>query len=213
MNKLPDISEIKNELDLNGKMLIEYDDIAFDANYFNDLVLHLPKFHFSEIRPLHKIWITKGVDTKMVTPYLEELRIQIKEYNSIREKTFSAFIKHLNLKNVEGEFYKLRRKLQETNDWPKGKYNEWNYWFHGGDIEFDNNRTGEHFNIRMSNVRSVKYWSIYKFILGTNSGSEIGKFISDKKEMVSKMLDLLVLDKKMFEIRTEFGEKQYELVN
>ena len=193
-------------------MLIEYDDIVFDASYFNDLVLQLPKFHVSEIRPLHKISISKGIATTIITPYLDELRNQIKQYNNLREKTFSAFLRHLNLKNVEGQFYKLRRKLQETNDWPKGKFNEWNYWFHGGDIEFDNIRTGEHFNIRMTNIRSVKYWSIHKYILGTKNESEIGKFIADKKEMVSKMIDLLVLDEKMVEIRTEIGEKQYELI-
>lgn len=212
MNKLPNISEIKNELESNGKMLIDNDDIVFDAYYFNDLVLQLPKFQVSEIRPLYRISITKGIDSKIIYPYLDELQNQIKEYKKLRKKIFNQFLDNLNLKNIEGEFYKLRNKLKETNDWPKGNFGDWNYWFHGGDIEFDNNGTGQHFNIRMTNIRSIKFWSIYKFIIGTNRKSDVGKFIFDKKEVIIKMFDLLVIEKRMIVIRTEFGEKQYELL-
>lgn len=211
MIKPPTLSEIRRKLKANGEMLIEYEERIIDSTYFNNLVLKLPKYNVSEIRPLHKICISKGIDTEIIVPHLNTLIFQIRAYIKVREYTFNQFLNHFNLKDIEGNFYKLRTRLKENDTWPKGEYKDWNYWSHGGDIEFDNRSTGEHFNIRMSNIRSVKYWSIYKFIMGTNEKSEIREFLIKKKEVISKMFDLLVIDKKMKVIRTDFGEKQYEL--
>ena len=63
----------------------------------------------------------------------------------------------------------------------------------------------------MSNIRNLKYWSLHKYIVGTNKESELAKFLMDRKETIMKMLDVLVIKNKLNEIRTEFGEKQYEL--
>lgn len=210
---MPNIELIKNGLSDKGSYLIEYEVNSFDSNYFNELVKLLPEYSVQEIRAFQKIWIIEGTDTKQILPYLDEMLIQIKKYKILRETTFNQFLTHLKIEDIEGNFYKLRVKLQDANEWPKGVYKEWNYWSHGGDIEFDNETTGEHFNIRMANIRSLKFWSIYKFIIGTNGESEVGAFVSENKDVIRKMFDLFVLNNDMLEIRTELSEKQYELVS
>lgn len=213
LKKLPTIELIKNELSDEDSYLIEYEVNSFDSKYFNSLVKLLPKYRVSEIRPFQKIWIIKGTESKYILPYLDDILVQIKKYKILRTTIFNRFLNSLEIENIEGNFYKLREKLQETDKWPKGVYENWSYWSHGGDIEFDNESTGEHFNIRMANIQSLKFWSIHKFIRGTNKDSDLGKFIKDKKEVVSKIFDLLVVENKMKVIRTDFGEKQYELIN
>lgn len=211
MTELLKIEQIKQKLLLDSELLIEYDFNAFDENYFNNLVIELPSFKVSEIRPLQKIWITKGIDTQILHKYLGQLAIYIIDYNQLRSKVFREFLSSLNIDKIEGEFYKLREKLQDLNAWPNGKFKNWKYWSHGGDIDFDNIKNESHFNIAMSNIRSIKYWSIYRYIKALNNENVETKFIVENKEEIPRMLDLLALQNKLKVIRTQFGEKQYQL--
>lgn len=211
MTELPEIEQIKQKLSLDSELLIEYDFDAFDENYFNNLVIELPSFKVSEIRSHQKIWITKGIDTQILHKYLDQLVIYIIDYNQLRTKIFREFLSSLNIDKIEGEFYKLREKLQDLNAWPNGKFKNWKYWSHGGDIEFDNIKNESHFNIAMSNISSIKYWSIYRYIKALNNENVETKFLVENKEEIPRMLDLLALQNKLKVIRTQFGEKQYQL--
>lgn len=213
MIELIKIEQIKQELDTKGQLLIEYDFDAFDENYFNELVKELTDFKVSEIRPCQKIWITKGINTDILYTKLNQLVLHIISYNKIRTEVFNEFLSSLGIDKIEGEFYKLRIKLQSQNAWPKGEFKDWNYWSHGGDIEFDNTENGSHFNIRMSNINSIKPWSIHRYLKGITPKSEESKFIVEHKEEIPRMLDLLVLQNELKAIRTPFGEKQYQLEN
>lgn len=211
MKNKPTISEIKKSILSKGRYLIEYEIDNFEPSYFNKLVLELPDCHVHEVRPLQKIWIKKGIETESVNPYLSELNEILANYSICRTKVFTQFLAKFHLKDIAGEFYKLRRKLQEIQEWPKGNFEDWNYWSHGGDIEFDNQITFEHFNINMSNIQDLKYWSIYNHIIKSRKETNLANFIKGESEKVSKMFDLLVLENKLLVIRTPFGAKQYEL--
>ena len=210
---LKNIEQIKQELESSDELLLEYDYDAFDEEYFNELEKRLDNFKVSEIRPQQKILITKGIKNKNLTIYLNQLLKHITSYNKLRKEVFSDFITSLDIDKIEGEFYKLREKLQNTGNWPRGNYKQWKYCTYGGDIEFDNIENGGHFNIAMSNINSIKYRSIHKYIEGTTNKSVESEYINEHMEEIPKMLDLLVLQKKIKVIRTPFYEKQYELVN
>ena len=107
----------------------------------------MPEFHVAEITPFQKIWITNGTGTNQILPYLNDMISHIKSYNELRNNVFNQFLNHLNITDIEGNFYKLREALQRNHKWPRGEFKEWSYWSHGGDIEFDNETTSEHFNI------------------------------------------------------------------
>ncbi len=199
------------DLKSKDKLLIEFDYDAFNSTYFNKLVEDLPNHNVSEIRPRQKISITHGINNNTLNKYLEELVIQIKSYNKVRTQVFGQFLLSLGLDKIEVEFYKLREKLQSLNAWPKGNFENWHYWSHGIDIEFDNYENGSHFNIAMSNINSIKYWSIHRYIESIVNKSQESKFIVKHKQTIPKMFDLLVLQNRLVAIRTPFGEKQYEV--
>lgn len=213
MTELPTIEQIRQRLSFNSEMFIEYQIDAFDENYFNNLVKELPNFKVSEIRPYQKIMITKGINSQILHEYLDQLGIHIIEYDQMRTKIFNEFLLSLNIDKIEGEFYKLREKLQDLNTWPKGIFKNWKYWSHGGDIEFDNVENESHFNIAMSNITSIKYWSIHRYIKSINNKNKETNFIVKNMEEIPRMLDLLALENKIEVIRTQFGEKQYQLKN
>jgi len=213
LKDLPKIEQIRKVLESKNELLIEYEFDAIEPEYFNELVRELTNYTVSEIRPLQKVWITKGIETNILNQYLNQLKNHIVSYNEIRNQVFREFLNSLGIDEIEDEFYKLREKLKESNQWPKGTFKNWNYWSHGGDIEFDNTENGNHFNIRMSNVKDIKFWSIHRYLCSILNQTKETKFLADNKEAIRKMLDLLVLQKTLKTIRTPFGEKQYVFVN
>lgn len=213
MTELPKIEHVKENLEINGEFLIEYEFDAFNEEYFNMLVRELKDYRVSEIRPNQKIWITSGINSKSLNNYVSSLVEHIISYNELRNNVFNQFLLSLDLTDIEGQLYMLREKLQSTNKWPKGKFEKWNYWSHGGDIEFDYFDNSSHFNIAMSNINCIKYWSIHRFVKGKANKSAETEFISNHKDEIPRMFDLLVLNKKMKAIRTPIYEKQYELID
>ncbi len=210
MIKLLTLDKIQDELKSKSELLMEFE---FDENYFNKLVRELPNCMVYEIRPLQKIWIKSCIHSEILKLYLDHLFNHIIDYNKLKTNQFRDFLKSLNINSIEGEFYKLREKLQKINAWPKGKFESWNYRAHGLDIEFDNNETGGHFNIAMTNINSIQYWSVHKYITSINDQSEESKFIVENKEIIPKMFDLLVLQNKLKAIRTNLGQKLYILLD
>jgi hypothetical protein len=210
VTKLLTLEQIQDELKSKNEILMEFE---FGENYFNNLVRELPNYIVYEIKPLRKIWIKSGIHSEILNLYLDHLFNQIIDYNKLKTNQFRDFLNSLNINSIEDKFYKLREKLQITDAWPKGKFESWNYRAHGLDIEFDNNENGGHFNIAMTNINSIQYWSVHKYITSINDQSEESKFIVENKEIIPKMFDLLVLQNKLNPIRTNIGQKLYILVD
>lgn len=194
-----------------GSIIMEFDKVEIEPTYFNKLVLEFSEYYVTEIRPLKKVIIKKGVTSSRLEKYLNEMFQIIVTYSKTREMVFTKFLDKLGIKDIEGQFYKLRVKLQENNEWPKGDYLNWKYWIHGGDIEFDQLTTGQHFNVSMAMIEDLKSWSIYNHIIRSMKETEIYNFVYDQPEIVSKMFDLLVINSKLKSIRTFYGAKIYAL--
>ncbi len=205
------IDQIKEEMKSKNELLIDFYFNDSNSKYFNDLVRELPNFNVNEIRPLQKIRIAKGIESKILYQYLGQMKSHIMSYNKLRILVFYEFLASLKIDEIEGKFFKLREKLEKIKKWPKGIYKEWSYWSHGSDIEFDNNETGCHFNVQMANINALAYWSVHRYICNTLDQSLETKFIMDNKDAIPKIFDLMVLQNDLKVERTQYGEKHYIL--
>ena len=156
LNKQITQNEIEQLLEEHSSVIINLYETGYSSEYFYGLVSSLTNCLVTEIRPAQTIHIQSDIDTSYLYVHKLDLLDAIVSCNKLKNQVFAAFLKHLNLTDSESVFREITRELRQTIKFNKGTFDDWNYWQHGGDIEFDNKKTEEHINIKMYNRNLYK---------------------------------------------------------
>jgi hypothetical protein len=200
-------NEINKLLEKHTSVIIYLYGIGYSIEYFYQLVRSLSNCLVTEIRPSQTICIEKDIETSYLYVHKQDLIHGIIEYTELRNSVFENFLKHLNITNTESVFSEVLKELRKTVKFNKGTFGDWSFWQHGGDIEFNNTKTEEHINVLMYNPESIKDWSLLKFLRAHDRYEMILKTISHKTERLSKLMDLLVMDGSLIEVKNDMRMK------
>ena len=199
--------EIKELLENHTSVIIDLYEIGYSQEYFHQLVTTLSNCLVTEIRPSQTICIQKDIETSYLNVHKLDLIDGITEYNELRKNVFGDFLEHLNLIESESTFREIIQELRKTVKFNKGFFGDWSYWQHGGDIEFSNKITEEHVNVMMYNRESIKYWSLLKFLRVHEKYEMLVATISHKGERLLKLMDILVIDGSLLDVKNEMRMK------
>lgn len=199
--------EINELLEKHTSVIIDLFETGYSLKYFQNLLIDLSNCLVTEIRPSQTICIQKDIETSYLFVHKEDLIEGISEYNNLRNLVFKEFLEHLELTDSELVFREIIGKLRQTVKFNKGSFGEWKYWQHGGDIEFENKRTEEHINVLMYNRKSIKDWSLLKYLRAHDKYEMLVNTISHKSERLLKLMDLLVIDGSLIDVRNEMRMK------
>ncbi len=200
-------SEVNELLEKHTSVIIDLYDIGYSLEYFQNLVINLTNCLVTEIRPSQTISIQKDIETSYLFVHKKDLIEGISQYNKLRNLVFKQFLDHLNLTESKSVFREIISKLRQTIEFNKGSFGDWKYWQHGGDIEFENKRTDEHINVMMYNRDSIKDWSLLKYLRAHDKYEMLVNTISHKSGRLLKLMDLLVIDGSLKDVRNEMRMK------
>ncbi len=75
-----------------------------------------------------------------------------------------------------------------------GNFNDWKFWQHEGDIDFEKIKSKEHFNIMMFNTEAINSDSLSKYLHAKSKNPEPNQNELYESKTLDKLLDLLVID-------------------
>jgi len=199
-------SEIRKLLKSYEQVQLDLSETGYKKEYFYKLVEELDNCSVQEVRPIQFISIESDIDSSEFGLQKEKLLKVIGKYNKQRESVFEVFIKHLDLKS-KSTFGEIVEAMKIKNQYPKGKVGNWNFWQHGSDIEFENKKTDEHLNMYIGNKSALNPDSLYSFIHSQTDFQGLTKVLAGKLKYLIRMLDILVIEKRLVDIDNELRMK------
>ena len=186
---------------------LDLSDIGYDAEYYYGLVTTLSNCIVLESRPIQRITIEREIESSYLLIHKEDILEAIKEYSDLRTQIFKDFLDHLNIENTDSVFRDIIGKIRGTIQFNKGSFGDWEFWQHGGDIEFKNIKTVEHINVLMFNREAINPRSLIQFLKAKSRFEPIIKTISDNLQNLERIMDLLVIEGSLLDIENKLRMK------
>lgn len=194
-NQFLKIDEIQKLLKLNDdKLTIIFESGKPDDEYRKSLQEILTKYHVFNVRWIPEIWIYPSIETDKILAKKEAIYNAAYSFREDGIQLMKILGETYQINPFEGrELFDLKRKSRSNRQ--RGKVNdEWNFWFHGGECQFENQKTGQIVEIVITNGSEFGGLNSYFFLqyLKTTPKFEmLANFFSDDSKAVTKALNLL----------------------
>jgi len=145
--------QINQLLKTYSRVYLNLSEIGYDKKYFYGLVSDLQDCSVQEVRPIQFISIERDIHVSEFNLQKDTLIEAILIYINLRNKVYKMFTEYLGVKQ-DSSFSEIIKCMESKGQRPRGKFENWKFWQHGGDIEFENRKTNEHLNILMQNKKA-----------------------------------------------------------
>jgi len=198
--------QISQLLTTYSRVYLNLSEVGYNKKYFYELVEELENCSVQEVRPIQFISIERDIHVSELNLQKDSLIDAIMTYCHLRTTVYKMFVEHLGL-NKATSFSEIIESMEVKGQRPRGKFRNWNFWQHGGDIEFENRKTNEHLSVLMQNKRALNSDSLYKFIHERKEYEQLVKVIAGKQNNLERMINLLVIDGRLIDIDNELRMK------
>lgn len=194
-NQLIVVGKIRELLKSNaGRLILIFESGKTDDEYRKLLQKELPKYHVFNIRWMPEIWIYPAIDTKQILEIQDEVLTAAKLFREDGIKLMKELGKRYQINPFEEkELFDLKRKSRENKQ--RGKVNEeWNFWFHGAECQFENQATGQIVELVITNgseFGALDSYFFLKYLKTTLRFKKLADFFSDDLISLTKTLNLL----------------------
>ncbi len=140
----PNIEEIKKLLESNdNELTLRFENLLNIDKYRKELQKELTKYHVFNLRWMPEIWIYPAIDSKKIIEKKEEIYKTALSFREDSIKLMTILGDSYQINPFEGkELFEFRRDSRKNGQ--RGKVNEeWNFWFHGAECQFENHKTGQ----------------------------------------------------------------------
>lgn len=196
-NQLFTIDEIKGLLLESNKnrLLFEFESGEIDDDYRKYLQEQLPNYHVFNLRWMPQIWISPSIETTEILERIEEVYEAAVSFREDAIRLMKMLGKKYG-KNVfeVGELSEIRRESWKTER--TGNINEeWSFWFHGAECQFENHKTGQIVETVIANgteYGALDSFFFRRYMLTTAKLKDLGAFFNeDSTSSLTKALNLL----------------------
>lgn len=194
-SQLIEVDEIRKLLKSNNdKLTLVFESGKTDDKYRKSLQNELPKYHVFNVRWMPEIWIYPSIETNEILAKKEEIYQAAISFRKDGIRIMKILGKEYQINPFEGrELFDLKRKSRDNKQ--RGKVNEeWNFWFHGAECQFENQITGQIVELVITNgseFGALDSYFFLKYLKTTPEFKELANFFSDDSKAVTKTLNLL----------------------
>jgi hypothetical protein len=194
-NQLIKVDEIRKLLKSNNdKLTLIFESGKTDDEYRKSLQKKLTNYHVFNVRWMPEIWIYPSIETDKILEKKEEIYQAASSFRKDGIRLMKILGEEYNINPFEGrELFDLKRKSRDNKQ--RGKVNEqWNFWFHGAECQFENRVTGQIVELVITNGSEFGVLDSYfflKYLKTTPEFKELANFFSDDSKAVTKALNLL----------------------
>lgn len=194
-NQLIDIDDIRNLLKSNpNNLTLVFESGKTDDEYRKQLQKELPKRHVFNVRWMPEIWILPSIETDKILDKKEEVYQAAKSFRKDGIRLMKILGETYQINPFEGtELFELKGRTRENRQ--RGKVDEeWNFWFHGAECQFENQKTGQIVELVITNgpeFGALDSYFFLKYLKTTPKFKELASFFSDDITSVTKALNLL----------------------
>ena len=194
-NQLLEVDEIRKLLKSNNdKLTLLFESGKTDDEYRKSLQEELPKYHVFNVRWMPEIWIYPSIETIEILNRKEEIYQAANSFRKDGIKLMKILGEEYQINPFEGrELFDLKRKSRDNRQ--RGKVNnQWNFWFHGAECQFENKVTGQIVELVITNgpeFGALDSYFFLNYLKTTPEFVELANFFSDDSKAVTKALNLL----------------------
>lgn len=195
-NQLFSIDKINFLLSKSDKnrLLFEFESGEVDNNYRKYLQEELPNYHVFNLRWQSQLWITPAMETTQLLERIDEVYKAAIAFRKDAIRLMKLLGKKYDRNVFEvGEIGKIKRESRKTEQ--RGKVDdEWNFWFHGGECQFKNHKTGQIVETIITNgteYGALDSYFFQRYLLTTPKFQDLGTFFNKDIASITKALNLL----------------------
>lgn len=196
-NQLFSIEEIKNLLlKSNQKQLFfQFESGEFDDDYRKYLQEQLPNYHIFNLRHTPQLWISPAIKTTKILERIDEVHEAAVSFrkDAIRLMQMLGKAYNKNLFNEKREIFEIKKASRANRQ--RGKVNDdWNFWFHGAECQFENHQTGQIVETVITNgteYGALDSFFFQRYLLTTPKFQNLGAFFNEDRASMIKALNLL----------------------
>ena len=141
-----------------------------------------------------EIWIYPSIETNEILVKEEEIYQAATSFREDGIRLMNILGEKYRINPFEGrELFDLKRKSRDNKQ--RGKVNEqWNFWFHGAECQFENRIIGQIVELVITNgseFGALDSYFFLKYLKTTPEFKELANFFSDDSKAVTKALNLI----------------------
>ncbi|MFK8054791.1 MAG: hypothetical protein AB8F78_01620 [Saprospiraceae bacterium] len=194
-SELPQAGDILEKLKTSsGKLTITFESGSVDEDYRKELQSTLSCYHVSNARYISTIRINPAIETGSIQKILDDIHLAAISFKEDGVKLMEILgntyeINPFDLKAIG----KLKSKSRVNRQ--RGAVNQdWNFWFHGAECQFENRRTGQIVEIVVDycpEYGALDSFFFLRYIDTTPAFIKLSEFFAGDWKSLSKALDML----------------------
>ena len=195
-NQLFSIDELKVLLSKSDKnrLFFEFESGEVDDSYRTYLQKQLANYHVFNQRWQPQLWITPAIETTKLLERIDEVYEAAISFRNDAIRLMQLLGKKYDRNVFEvGEIFEIRRESQK-NELRGNVDEEWNFWFHGSECQFENHKTGQIVETVITNgteYGALDSFFFQRYLLTTPKFKNLGVFFNQDMASVTKALNLL----------------------
>ena len=194
-NQLIEIEEIQKLLKSNNdKLTLVFESGKTDDEYRKSLQKKLETYHVFNVRWKPEIWIYPSIETDKILDIKEEIYTAANSFRKDGIRIMKILGETYQINPFEGdELFQLKRKSRGNRQ--RGTVNdEWNFWFHGAECQFENHKTGQIVELVITNKSefgALDSFFFLNYLKTTPRFKKLADFFSNDSNAITKALNLL----------------------
>lgn len=193
-NRLIEVDEIRHLLKLNDDNLtLVFESGKTDDAYRKSLQNELTEYHVFNLRWMPKFYISPSIETDKILDRTEEIYDAAKSFRNDGIRLMTILGETYGVNTFEDGLAVIRNKSWDNKQ--RGKANEeWDFWFHGAECQFKNNKTGQTVELVITNCPEFGALDSYfflRYVETTPRFKKLADFFAGDSNAMTKALNLL----------------------